>query len=281
MTDNANNSGAGGNTGGQENTGAKPWYEGADAGLIAHLQTHGWDKKPEKEVALAAAQSHYAAQKIIGVPPDQLLRMPKDANDADGWQKVYEKLGVPKEYKFEGLKFADGTEPEKSYIDFIATTAKDLHLTQNAAQDLAQRLIKSMDAAVAEESAEETAAKQNDVNELKKSWGANWDANMFVAQRAAQSLGVTTEQLQAAQDTVGYPKVMEMFRNLASKIGEDSLVTQDGNAGGNVMTREQAVARRVVLLGDKAWAERYTAGGKKELAEMMAVNTIISGRQAA
>ena len=260
--------------------GAKPWYDGADPALIAHLSTHGWDKKSEKEAALAAAQSHFQAQKLVGVSPDQLLRMPKDANDADGWQKVYEKLGVPKEYKFEGLKFADGKEPEKSYVDFIAQTAKDLHLTQNAAQDLAQRLIKSMDAAVAEETAEETAARQLGVDELKKAWGPNWDAHMFVAQRAAQSLGVTPEQLAELQTGVGYPKVMEMFRSIAAKLGEDTIVRQDGPNGGAIMTRDQAAGKRAELLADKAWAQRYTEGGKKELAEMTALNTIIVGKAA-
>ena len=260
--------------------GAKPWYDGADPALIAHLSTHGWDKKSEKEAALAAAQSHFQAQKLVGVSPDQLIRMPKDANDADGWQKVYEKLGVPKEYKFEGLKFADGKEPDKSYIDFIAQTAKDLHLTQNAAQDLAQRLIKSMDAAVSEETAEETAARQVAVDALRKEWGPNWDANMFIAQRAAAAMGVTAEELGDAQKMMGYPKTMGMFLKIAAKIGEDALVKQDGPNGGNVMTRTQAEGKKSELLADKAWAQRYTEGGKKELAEMTALNTIIVGKAA-
>ena len=261
-------------------TTAKPWYDGADPALIAHLSTHGWDKKSEKEAALAAAQSHFQAQKLVGVSPDQLLRMPKDANDADGWQKVYEKLGVPKEYKFEGLKFADGKEPDKSYIDFIAQTAKDLHLTQNAAQDLAQRLIKSMDAAVSEETAEETAARQVAVDALRKEWGPKWDANMFIAQRAAAAMGVTAEELGDAQKMMGYPKTMGMFLKIAAKIGEDALVKQDGPNGGNVMTRTQAEGKKSELLADKAWAQRYTEGGKKELAEMTALNTIIVGKAA-
>ena len=260
--------------------GAKPWYDGADPALIAHLSTHGWDKKSEKEAALAAAQSHFQAQKLVGVSPDQLLRMPKDANDADGWQKVYEKLGVPKEYKFEGLKFADGKEPDKSYIDFIAQTAKDLHLTQNAAQDLAQRLIKSMDAAVSEETAEETAARQVAVDALRKEWGPKWDANMFIAQRAAAAMGVTAEELGDAQKMMGYPKTMGMFLKIAAKIGEDALVKQDGPNGGAIMTRTQAEGKKSELLADKAWAQRYTEGGKKELAEMTALNTIIVGKAA-
>lgn len=278
MTDNAN-PGAGGNdpnaAGGQ-----KPWFDGAPPEIVAHLQTHGWDKKSEKEAALAAAQSHFAAQKIIGVPADQLVRIPKDANDADGWSKVYEKLGVPKEYKIEGVKFKDGTPLDQETTDFVVGLAKDMHLTQNAALDLAQRIAKSMDAAEEAEIAETTAKKQADTDALKKDWGANWDANLFVAQRAAQSLGVTAEQLEAAQNMLGYGKVMEMFRGLAAKLGEDKLIMNGGNGGNVTMTPAMANQRKAELLSDPAWSQRYTNGGKKELAEMMALNTIIVGRAA-
>lgn len=270
---------AGGNTGGAaggDTGGTKPWYEGAPSDLVAHLQTHGWDKKSEKEVALAAAQSHFAAQKIIGVPAEEMVRIPKTPGDA-AWEKVYEKLGVPKEYKFENLKFKDGSVVDAETLAWVSGQAKALHLTQNAALELAQSVIKQMDDAEATELAETTAAKQRGVEELKKSWGPNWDANLFVAGRAATALGVTAEQLQAAQDTIGYPKVMEMFRNIAARLGEDKMVQQTGPNGTVTMTREMAANRKAELQRDAAWGERYTAGGKKELDEMMALNTILTG----
>ena len=93
-------------------------------------------------------------------------------------------------------------------------------------------------------------------------------------------MGVTAEELGDAQKMMGYPKTMGMFLKIAAKIGEDALVKQDGPNGGHVMTRTQAEGKKSELLADKAWAQRYTEGGKKELAEMTALNTIIVGKAA-
>jgi hypothetical protein len=276
MADNTDN-GAGNNGGNQPAD--KPWYDGADAGLVAHLQQHGWDKKTVNEVALTAAQSHLAAQKLIGVPPDQLLRVPKDAADADGWAKLYDKLGVPKEYALGELKFQDGTAVDKEMSDFFVATAKSLHLTETAAKQLAGAVIGQMDKASAAEKAAETVQREANLAELKKNWGANWDANLFVAQRAAAQLGITKDQLDAVEKTAGYAHVMDMFRNIASKLGEDKVI-MGGDQKNVPMTRDMAESQRQVLLSDPAWRQRYLAGGKAELNEMMALNTIILGKAA-
>jgi hypothetical protein len=41
------------------------------------------------------------------------------------------------------------------------------------------------------------------------------------------------------------------------------------------MSGEQASARKAELLSDSAWTARYQAGGKTELREMLAVQTVL------
>jgi hypothetical protein len=284
MTDNAN-AGAGSteNTGAGNNAGGTPWYgTTTQPEIVAHLQTHGWDKLTPTEAALKAAQSHYSAAKLIGRDPATLIPLPKNAADEAGWATVYDKLGVPKDvtaYKFEGLKFADGKELDKPFTDWLAQQSLDLKLDPNRAKQFAQNIVKHMDGIEAGEKAETTAKTQEEVTALKTNWGKNWDANLFVAKRAAEALGITPETVATLQNLegVGYAKVMEMFRTIGEKMGEDTFVRNTNPANGGVMSKDQAIARRSELMTDKAWVERYSQGGKTELREMMAVNAIIVG----
>lgn len=277
-------------TGGDNGQGGAPpppppalWYAGktTDAEIIGHIQTKGWDKKPVDEVALAAIQSHRDAEKLIGVPANQMIRLPQDANDANAWKGVWQRLGVPadaKEYDFAGIKTAAGTDMPADLQDFLRAQASNFNVPKDAAKGIAAALVKFQDDKSASEAAEKAANVVTQRDELKKSWGPHWDANMLVAKNAAAALGVSPETVAALESMtgVGYAKVMEMFRSIGSKIGEDKFVGS-GGAGGGVMTREQAVAKKAELMNDTAWTERYLKGGSNEVREMTALNVLIVG----
>ena len=254
---------------------APKWYDGADPALVGHLQSHGWDVKTPTEAALEAVKAHQNAAKLIGHPPEKIARIP-EPNDEAGWKTFYEKLGAPtdaKQYDFSSVKFDDPAQG-----DFVRAQAAALHLNQNAALTLAQNVAKNAATAAAAALAEQTAALATDREALMKSWGANADANLFVVRQTAAALGVTKEQVDALEkmDGMGYAKVMEMFRNIGSKIGEDTFVRSTSpNSAGAMMSGEQAAARKAELLSDSAWTARYMAGGKAELREMTAVNTVL------
>lgn len=257
---------------------APKWYEGADPTIVNHLTSHGWTTKTPTEAALAATKSHLEAAKLLGQPQDKLARIP-EPNDEAGWKSFYERLGAPtdaKQYDFSTVKGADGTALDQATSDFIRAQATALHLNQNAALTLAQNIVKQTDSANAATLADKTAALATDRAALMKDWGANADANLFIVRQTAAALGVSKEQVDALEkmDGMGYAKVMEMFRNIGTKIGEDTFVRNTG-APGNVMSGTDASARRQELLTDSAWTARYQAGGKKELAEMMALQTVI------
>jgi len=287
MTENAGNgAGSGNGTGTGESPGAssgagagggeKPWFEGASPEVVAHIQGHGWDKKDMREAALLAAQSHFSAQKMIGVPESELLRIPKP-EDSDGWAKVYERLGAPKEYSFADLKFKDGTAPDASFTDWLKQTAAALHLSENGAKEFSTRMLNHLDGIEADEAAERTAKMAADRADLAKKWGPDADAHLFVAQRTAKALNVTDEEIATLQEAIGYGKVMEMFRQIGEKTGEARFVNQTTPNGEVVMTRDMAINRKGELEADLAWRERYLNGGKKELNEMMALSAIVSG----
>ena len=258
---------------------SKPWYQGvADAETLGHWQNNGWDKKTAAEVAVEATKSWKNAEKFVGAPANEILRVPKDASDEAGWKNVWSRLGKPaeaKDYDLSAVKGADGNALDENFANFVREQAFNLNLPKDAGAALAQRFAKYMDDGKAAASVEVAAKLATEKTELAKNWGANFEANKFVATQAAKALGVDPETVAALEKQVGYAKVMEMFRNIGSKIGEDKFVTSQAPGGNGVMTRDQAQARKSELMKDQAWVKSYLAGDAAKAREMTALNTLL------
>lgn len=269
-------------TGSMGNGNVTTWYgTGADPELVGYMQNRGWHEGKPEDIALAAIKAHREASVKIGLPPEQVLRLPKDANDTAGWAGVYTRLGKPadaKEYDFAGLKYADGTEVEPALVDVIRANAFAANITKDGAKTFAAGLVKHFDVQRTEAAAAAGAALETERRALKTNWGPNFDANMVVARQAAAALGFTAEDVQAMESRKGYAHVMDQFRKVGAAIKEDSFI-QSGNQGLNngIMTREQALTRRAELKKDEAWVKKVMAGDTAANRELMTLNTIIEG----
>lgn len=259
-----------------------PWYqgvEGADAEMIGHLQTKGFDKLAAPAAAIAIAKSWKEAERLVGAPSDQIIRLPKDPNDSEGMKTVWQRLGAPKDakdYDFTSIKLPDGKALDEPMTEFLRKTAAELNLPKDVATRLAASLTKYSADSSAASGADSAAKLAEEKTALAKNWGANMAANMQVAKNAATALGVKPEDVTALESVVGYSRVMEMFRNIGAKIGEDKFV--NGGGAGNVMSREQAVARKADLMRDSDWGKRYMNGGTAESREMKELIAIITAQ---
>ena len=271
-------------------TTAKPWYDGVagvDNEIVGHWTNRGWHNKTPAEVALEATKAWKAAEKFVGVPAEQVIRVPKEASDEAGWNTVWTRLGKPadaKGYDFTAIKRADGTNLDADTEAFIRDQSFKLHLTKDAATAYANEWIKREDGAKSSAAAETAAKLIEEKAALAKNWGQNFEANKFVAGRAAAALGIDPETVTALENQVGYAKVMEMFRAIGARIGEDKFVmsgSQDGNRNQGPMSRDQAIARKADLMKDQIWVAAYLKGDTAKAREMTALNTIIVGQQAA
>ena len=268
----------------------KPWYQGVsgvDEEMLGHWTNRGWNTKTAAEVAVEATKAWKGAEHLVGVPADQVIRLPKDQKDELGWKGVWQRLGAPakpEDYDFSAIKFSDGTALDDTFVARVRAKAFALNLPKQAALEMAQDFTKYLDEAESTESTEKAAKLLEQKAALKKNWGPNEAANKFVAERAAAALGVAPETVAALEGVIGYDKIMEMFRSIGEKIGEDKFVksTAPGNTGGP-MTREQAVAKKADLMSDPIWRDAYLKGDQAKLREMLALNTLITAgeRQAA
>lgn len=260
-----------------------PWYSGVagvDETIVGHWTNKGWQNKSAVEVALEATKAWKAAEGFVGVPADQIIRMPKDAADEQGWSNVWTKLGRPadpKGYDFSAIKFSDGTPVDEAFADNMRQWAFKNNLPTGQATALAQEFTRYLDTAEAAENVEKQAKIAEQKSALDRDWGPNKAANMFVASRAAAALGVDPATVAALENVVGYDKVMNMFLAIGQKIGEDRFVNSTSSLTPGVMTREQAIARVADLKKDEVWVKSYLNGDAAKVREMTALSTIIAG----
>jgi len=259
----------------------EPWFKGVsgvDDEIIGHLQNRGLDKKSAAEAAISEARAYREAQKLLGVPPEQLVRIPKDANDQEGWAKLHERLGVPTDltkYDFSDVKFTDGSAVEDDFVKSLREFAGSTKLTVDAAKSVARFIVKQIEASEAADTAEYASKLANEQTILKTNWGSNAAVNKVVAENAAAKLGVKPEEIAALEKGVGYARVMEMFRNIGVRMGEDQFV--NGGQPGGAMTVEQAKATLAQREADKDWVAKFERGDSAAKNEWNNLTRVIAG----
>lgn len=240
---------------------AANWLEGVPAEDLTYAQNRGYDKLQPKEALLQSMKSHREAEKLIGVPPNQILHMPKDAADADGWLRFDNRVGVPADgkYDYSGVKFTDGTELDAAFTTAINTVFKSVHVPKDAAKAVVQEVVKLMDSSDAIE--KQAAADLLDVNrqELKAQWGPRFTPNMLMAKNVVNQLQLPPEFISQLEKAAGYVKTMETLVGLAHKIGEDQFI-QGGPNGDQVYSKESAKATLEAKQADKDWVKKLFAG---------------------
>lgn len=258
---------------------AKPWYEGADAELIGHIQNKGWHDKPANEAALAAIQAHREAEKFVGAPADRIIKLPASTDDEAGWKDVFKRLGAPDKpegYDFSSVKVGDA-EVDPALVQFFRDQAVKLHLPAAAAPALLADYLKHQDGIGAAATAEKTAKLAEEHKVLDANWGANKEGNTYLARKGAEKLGLDAAAVDALEGVVGYAKTMEALRKVGEISGEAKFITGTGLTKDGIMTREQASARKAELMADKTWAEKYLNGDAAAGREMTALLTVIVG----
>lgn len=273
--------GTGGATTTTTTTETKPWYDGvADSETVGHWQNRGWDKKTAAEVAVEATRAHREAEKLIGAPANEMIRLPKDPKDEAGWKNVWERLGAPKtaaDYKFDNVKDAAGNPLPQALVDTLRETAASAYLPQTAAEKVAAAVQKFIAGQGEAAAAERTAKLNEERTALQKEWGSNFEAHKFIAQQAAAKFGISTDVVTALEGQLGYSKTMTFLRDVGMKIGEGRFIEGGPNNPGGLMTRDQALAKVSELKADKAWRARYFDGGSAERREMDGLMAIIAG----
>ena len=174
------------------------------------------------------AKSYVHAQKMVGA--DKIPVPNKYATEKD-WDAVYEKLGRPK--TSDGYKFdlpQDKQVDEASLKEF-STQAHKLGLLPGQAQGMVKFYNEMTAKSLQDADSNALAARENSTKELKQEWGQAFDQKVSQAATLAKSVGATellNANLADGTKLGDHPVMIKAFAELASKMGEDSIVQASG-----------------------------------------------------
>lgn len=254
------------------------WFDGADAEVKGYITNRGLDKLTPAEAALNAIAAHRNAEAKLGAPADKIVRLPKDAADQDAWDKLYGAIGKPKEAKDYDFTAAKGLDED--FSGFLRDAAFKSNMSKADAEKLAAALDGYAGKTETDTESQAAAKAALEQTELKKNWGFNFQANLLVAQRAAEAAGPQyATAVQALEGKVGYGDLMKLFHFYGTKMGEDKFVTSQ--VTGSVMSVDGAKERIAGLKNDSEFRTKLLAGGVSQQKEWNDLHRIAYGEGAA
>lgn len=229
------------------------WTTGFNDDHKGFVGNKGW-KNPSEVV-----DSYRNLEKLVGAPQDQILKLPKSDAEAAEWEPVYNRLGrpaTPDAYKLE--------VPKDGNPEFAKWASEQFHkegLSEKQGQNIVKKWNEYM-ANTGRSTKEAYSAKiQGEQVALKKEWGAAYDQNIAVAQRAAREFGVDPKVISSIESSAGFNGTMKLFQAIGSKLGDANFHGGNGgNAGGGALTPAQARDQIKALKGDPGFAAKYIAG---------------------
>jgi hypothetical protein len=254
------------------------WYDGkATPEQIGLWQNKQWSHTDPMQLALQVTQAYEQAEKFIGVPHDELVRLPKNPV-APEWQGVWDRLGVPKEpagYDLSGVKFKDGRGLDPAAELALRNAAHKAHVPASAMPDFTGEFVNYLESQEASEAAETTAKLQVERTALAQNWGSNMEVNKFIAAQGAKALGLDESVMKALESTAGYAKTMEALLRVGQLNKEDRYVTPGGQTG--IMSKEQATQRLSELKRDPVWSSKLLAGDQNAGREFSNLTLLMNG----
>lgn len=233
------------------------WYSGIDAKHHGMIQNRHWENMD------AVLESYSSLDKLRGVSEDQLLRLPA-AEDADGFNDVYNKLGRPETP--EGYQFKKGENWSDEYESWYKQTVHDLGLNEKQAVALQEKHDEYEAQATTARDEQLVTEQTLAMKELGNEWGAAYDEKMQAVKVGAEKLGWSNEEVQALEKVVGTKKMMNTIAMIGESLGESTFHGGDSQTGipaaNVVMTREAAVEKYNSMKADPEFTARLFSKDK-------------------
>lgn len=247
---------------------AGEWYSTfTDAAVKDHATVKAW-ATPED-----AVRSNLHLEKLVGVPQDQILKLPKSDAKPEDWAPVYDRLGRPKtpaEYK---LETAAGADPK--YAEAISKAMHENGMSLAQAQAVFKANSEYVASVLANEEEASKAAAVQDLALMKAEQGAAYEKYLARGKQAVQAFGLSAETVDALQDVMGLKATMDFLHTVGSRLGEDTFVASSGGGAFNgALNPAQAQARINALKGDAAFTKKYLEGDLGARQEMERLHTM-------
>lgn len=228
-------------------------------------QGKGWKEVPDIVRSYQNLEKHLGGEKIP---------MPKDANDAEGWDRLFKAAGRPDDPDAYGLDKIEGADPE-----FVKAAQDVFHkagLNPNQAKALTE-WYGSQAAEVLKAETEGRAQKQSaELEEFKKEAGQAYPAKEAAARQAAQQFELDADALTDLETAMGSKKMMSFLAKIGEGLGEAKFHGNAGGAGG-MLTPAAASEQKASLLKDPAFLARIHSKDPGAMSQLERLQKIEAG----
>lgn len=253
------------------------WHEGVAPEVKGWWQNKGLPLDDPKAFGTKLTELYQQAEKFIGVPPDQVVRIPKSDAKPEDIRAYHERLGAPKEAKDYDLAALTDT----SMADAIRAAAHNAGVTKDAASAIGKAVAAVQASAKEQQNTLDAAKLAEQKANLQKNWGDKFAYNHLQAIEGARRLGITPEGVKALEGQIGYDAVMEAMRKIGANTRESDFITAPGgSSNGEVTTVEGARAKKAELMADPSFVTKYNDGDPAAKREMTRLNEMIVGAAA-
>jgi hypothetical protein len=234
-----------------------PWHAGIDAEFIGHAQNKGWKLDDPKEAFVAATKQAREAREAFRRAADRLVKLPAADAKPEDLRAYYERLGAPKEAKDYDLSASRTAIADTLRADARARRA------EGCRRAIAQ--VRRQGARIQGDHRQHRSTRQarRGKGRAEKNWGDKLRLQPPAGDGGRAPARHHAGAVKALEGQIGYAAVMEAMRKIGANTREDTFVERGGGTTGEVTTREARVARKAELMADKAWADRYLAGGPR------------------
>lgn len=226
-----------------------------DPALQNVVEAHQW-KSPVELLG-----SYTNLQKAMGIKsgnPNRVVILPGEKDPPEAWNDVYTKLGRPAKPEEYALPVPEG-QP-KELADQASKWFHELGIPKGAAVKLAERWNAMIGEKATASQAAKTEAVTREVEALKTEWGADYNANTALVDKAAEAFGVDQAILTALKDALGPAKAMKFFHAIGSKLGVEGKYIEGQGSGAQLsMTPDQARAEMQRLKTDKTFVDMWNS----------------------
>jgi len=234
------------------------WTSGLGEDAQGYIENKGWTG------AQQMLDSYRNLEKSMGAPADQIVHLPKDPEDTEGWNSVYARMGRPE--TADGYNLSETPVPEGA-LDLTGDLKQWAHeagLSQAQTAKLYERYNGKLAELVQQQQQQGSESAQAEEAALRKEWGAAWDENIAAATRFRQRFGIDAETIDKMEGALGLRGVLELTAKIGRGLGEHTMPTgseEDSGAGlAFGMTPGAAKAKIEELMMDKEFMSQYIEG---------------------
>ena len=236
------------------------WTASFDDGTRGVIQNKGW-KSPADVVG-----SYTNLEKLLGADKaGRAIVPPKDDAKPEEWGQFYTKLGRPETADAYKLPVPEGDSGE-----FAKTAAGWFHeagLNQKQAEGLSGKWNELQPAMKQQHDGKLAQQAEIDIQDLKKSWGKDFELQSELARRAMRESGLTAEEGEKIERSLGVKKAAEVFASLGKQFAEAPIKGGEGVRGTFGLTPESAKAQIIAKQTDAEWVAKYMNGNADARAE--------------